>query len=128
MEERLKFHTYIVCDTKRSAKGRMIEDYWYYCQRFGWKEFIKMFRSKLRIESKYRIRQYVSVREVLYYFDGIDDVDRFELDESVSNEKTNTILKVVKILKNASVLKYDRCSKRVVCEGNDTRDERLSSN
>lgn len=34
MEEWLKFHTYVVCNTKCSVKGQMIEDYWYYCQRF----------------------------------------------------------------------------------------------
>ena len=112
IDERLKFYTYIVCNTKLSAKDRMIEDYWYYCQRFGWKDFIKINRSKLKIESKQRVWQYVSVREVLFYFDGVDEVDRFELDDSVSSEKADTLVRAVKILKLASVPKFQRVHER----------------
>src|SRR5699024_9117710 len=99
IDEREKFHTYIVCNTKLSAKDRMIEDYWYYCQRFGWKDFIKMNRSKLKIESKQRVWQYVSIREVLFYFDSVDDVDQFEIADSVSDEKADIIIRAVRILK-----------------------------
>lgn len=112
IDERLKFYTYIVCNAKLSAKDRMIEDYWYYCQRFGWKDFIDMNRSKLRIESKYKVRQYVSVQQVLHYFDGVDDVDRFEIADSVSDEKADIIIRAVRILKNASVPKLLRAAKR----------------
>lgn len=112
MEEWVKFHTYVVCNTKRSAKGQMIEDYWYYCQRFGWKNFINMNRSKLRIESKHKVRQYVSVQQVLHYFDGVDDVDRFEIADSVSDEKAEIIIRIVRILKNASTSKFLRAAER----------------
>lgn len=100
------------CNTKLSAKDRMIEDYWYYCQRFGWKDFIKMNRSKLKIESKQRVWQYVSIREVLFYFDSVDDVDQFEIADSVSDEKADIIIRAVRILKNASVPKLLRAAKR----------------
>lgn len=112
MEEWLKFHTYIVCNTKRSAKCRMFEDYWYYCRRFGWEDYIKMNRSQLTIESKFRVRQYLSMRQVLSWFDGVDNVDRFELDDTLSDEKANDIIRVVDVLKRSGVLKFERLKRR----------------
>lgn len=112
MKEWLKFHTYVVCNTKRSAKGQMIEDYWYYCQRFGWKNFINMNRSKLRIESKHKVRQYVSVQQFLHYFDRVDDVDLFELDTTCSEIHEDELKETIHVLYQARI-RTDRDKQRV---------------
>ena len=106
MDEWTKQHIYIVCATKRWALGQMVI-YYRSLPEFT-RKYMKINRSKLTISCESRVRQYVSVYQVLHSFDGVDNVDHFGFDETVSNYKTEDIIKCVKILKNAGKRREER--------------------
>lgn len=120
MDEWLKMHTYIVCSTKSIAKAKMIDD---------WNSFprIKLLwnihYSQYKIDNSWQVYKYVSLYQVLHYFDGIDNVDKFRIDESASSYSLSVIKKAVEILGNAGK-KRDIRSKQWAewCRENDCKE------
>lgn len=108
MGEWLKHHTYIVCGTKQQASQRMEMD-WFYSPKFQhdihhWDKY----SSKLCIVGKDEVYQYVSVRQVINGFDGIDDVDYFELDASCSHFPKDYLISVISMLHSAGMKRRKR--------------------
>lgn len=110
MDEWLKSHTYVVYSNKQWALSAMVDYYRYHAVYMG--EPIKINRTKQMISSEFRIRKYVSIYQVLHYFDGVDNVDYFELDSDACNNKTDDIVKCVQILKRAGVRRTERTKQR----------------
>lgn len=112
MDEWLKRHTYIVCSSVAIAKYRMQSDMdqlWKFTDAHDkWKVYI----STLEITSRLEVYRYVSIRQVLHYFDGVDDVDLFEIDSSCSNFSEDELKNAIEILHRAHTL-HDRNRMRV---------------
>lgn len=107
MDEWLKIHTYVVYSNKQWAVSAMQNYYRYHTLYLHQK--LKRNISKQTISSKFRVRKYVSINQVLNYFDGVDNVDYFELDSSATTyQKIEDIIRCIKILKNASMRRYER--------------------
>lgn len=112
MDEWLKRHTYIVCSSVAIAKYRMQSDMdqlWKFTDAHDkWKVYI----STLEITGRLEVYRYVSIRQVLHYFDGVDDVDLFEIDSSCSNFSEDELKNAIEILHRAHTL-HDRNRMRV---------------
>ncbi|MCC4477410.1 hypothetical protein LMB76_04145 [Limosilactobacillus reuteri] len=123
MDEWLKIHTYIVCSTKSLAKLKMIDD-WNNIPIFQLDESLwNIHRSQNKIDSPFSVYKYVGLNQVLNYFDGIDNVDKFRIDESASSYSLSDIKKAVEILGNAGK-KRDIRSKQWAewCRENDCKE------
>lgn len=108
MDEWLKIHTYIVCSTKSLAKLKMIDD-WNNVPVFQLDESLwNINRSQNKIDSPFSVYKYVGLNQVLNYFDGIDNVDKFRIDESASTCGLNDMKKAIEILCNAGKKRNDR--------------------
>lgn len=108
MDEWLKMHTYVVCSTKSIAKAKMIDD-WNSFPRFQLdKSLWNIHYSQNKIDNPWQVYKYVSLYQVLHYFDGVNNVDEFRIDESASFYSLSDTKKAVEILGNAGKTRNDR--------------------
>lgn len=101
MDEWLKRHTYIVCGSLNRAKVRMkydLEQQWKF---HNVPEAWKVYPSKMKIVSDLEIYRYISTYQVLHYFDAVDDVDLFELDDTCSLLPKDRLKTVIEALYSA---------------------------
>lgn len=111
MDEGLKRHTYIVCGTLIRAKVRMQNDLWQMPQFQNAPDAWKVYKTQLKIVGPV-VYQYTSMYQVLHYFDGVDDVDLFELDSTCSQMHEDELKEVIHVLYQAR-MKRDRDKQRV---------------
>lgn len=97
-----------MCSTKSQAKSKMIDDWNSFPRIQLYRSLWKMHRSQYKIESQFSVYKYVSLHQVLHNFDGVDNIDKFRIDESASGYSSVDTQKAVEILCNSGTKRESR--------------------